>query len=440
MRIAVVVSEFPSLHETFVLDHITGLMDRGHDVDIYATAPTALPKCHDEIKRYGLLDRTVYRESKEFTPPRNPILRTVKAVPLLSRGLLKNPRGTLNSLNVMRLGKEASSLTALYKVAPFLNFGAYDIVHCHGPRYGQFAVFLRQLGAIKGKIVTSFHGYSRRVFAKSGTKQPFDDLFKNGDLFLFCSEHMKQWFDQNSGDGTRMIVQRCGVRTSRFSASKPKPNDSGFVRLLSVGRLVEKKGFEYAIRGIAKVLRSYPKIRYEIAGDGPEKSKLERLITELGVTNNIKLLGWQEREEISRLLGEAHIFLAPSVTSPKGDQEGIPVVLMEAMASGLPVISTYHTGIPEIVNHGESGFLVEERDVEDIADRLTRLMKRRELWQEMGLKGRKHIEEHYNLDRQNDRLVKIYRSLLKHGSAFLFSLALLGSLLQEYLPFFVEIA
>jgi len=210
--------------------------------------------------------------------------------------------------------------------------------------------------------------------------------------------------------------------------------------LLSVGRLVEKKGFEYAIRGIAKVLRSYPKIRYEIAGDGPEKSKLERLITELGVTNNIKLLGWQEREEISRLLGEAHIFLAPSVTSPKGDQEGIPVVLMEAMASGLPVISTYHTGIPEIVNHGESGFLVEERDVEDIADRLTRLMKRRELWQEMGLKGRKHIEEHYNLDRQNDRLVKIYRSLLKHGSAFLFSLALLGSLLQEYLPFFVEIA
>jgi colanic acid/amylovoran biosynthesis glycosyltransferase len=102
----------------------------------------------------------------------------------------------------------------------------------------------------------------------------------------------------------------------------------------------------------------------------------------------------------------------PSVVSAAGDQEGIPVVLMEAMASGLPVVSTYHTGIPELVSDGESGMLVAEGDADAIADRLNYLLSHREVWLEMGDKGRKHIEKYYNLDKQNDRIVEIYRSLL----------------------------
>ena len=101
---------------------------------------------------------------------------------------------------------------------------------------------------------------------------------------------------------------------------------------------------------------------------------------------------------------------------------------MEAMASRLPVISTHHTGIPEIVHDGESGFLVPEKDLEAIAERLNYLIKDRQVWHTMGEKGRKHIEEHYNLDKQNDRLIEIYRSLLKPGSMFISSLAWLLSL------------
>jgi colanic acid/amylovoran biosynthesis glycosyltransferase len=112
---------------------------------------------------------------------------------------------------------------------------------------------------------------------------------------------------------------------------------------------------------------------------------------------------------------ECDIFLAPSVTSQSGDQEGIPVVLYEAMALALPVISTWHTGIPEVVQDGESSFLVAERDVDAIADRLTHLMKHPESWRQMGQQGRKHIEQFNNLDRQNDRLVEIYQCLLKQG-------------------------
>jgi colanic acid/amylovoran biosynthesis glycosyltransferase len=411
MKVAIFVLEFPSLNETFILDHITGLIDRGHDVHIYATAPENLPKVHEDVNTYDVLRRTIYRDSAKFTMPRQKSLRALKGSALLAAGLLNNPRAALNSLNVFRLGKEAARLGALYKTAPFFKFGSYDIVHCHFPENGQLAIYLRELGAITGHIVTSFHGYKRQYFTHERRSRVFDDLFKKGDLFLTCSEHMKQWYDQMSGVGGKILVHRYGVQINRFLPSPLPSYNRGEVRLLSVGRLVEKKGFEYAIRGVATILRVFPMLRYAIAGDGPERSNLERLIMELGVGSNVRLLGWQERAEVVRLFDQAHIFLAPSVTSQQGDQEGIPLVVHEAMAVGLPVVSTRHTGIPELVQDGESGFLVAERDVNGIADRLTYLINHPETWREMGQKGRKHIVEFNNLDTQNDRLVEIYRYL-----------------------------
>jgi colanic acid/amylovoran biosynthesis glycosyltransferase len=412
LRVAILMSEFPSLNETFILDHITGLIDRGHAVHIYATGPENVPKVHEDVLSYKLLDRTIYRDSPKFAIPRNKVRRSLKATVLLVQGLLKNPRATLTSLNIVRFGKGAASLMTLYRGAPFFNSYKYDIVHCHFPENGQLAVFLRDIGAINGKIVTSFHGYKRPYIESKSQNHVFDDLFTKGDLFLSCSDHMKQWFDRAGWGGGKIIVHRYGVHVNRFFPSKSPSHNHGQVRLLSVGRLVEKKGFEYAIKGVAKILHVFPTIQYDIAGDGPERTKLEKLITKLGVGRNIRLHGWQERAEVLQLFGQANLFLAPSVTSHDGDQEGIPLVLHEAMALGLPVISTCHTGIPELVQDGESGFLVAERDVDGIADRLTHLMKHPETWPEMGQKGRKHIEEFNNLDRQNDRLIDIYQLLM----------------------------
>lgn len=418
MKIAIIISEFPSLNETFILDHITSLIDRGHDVDIYATAPKGEPKTHQEIESYNLLGRTVYRDSKKFTMPHNRLLRALKGTTLLATGLVKNPRATLNSINVFRLGKAAASLAALYQAAPFIRESAdYDIVHCHFPENGELAVFLRDVGAIKGKIITTFHSYHVPYFAK-GPCRLFPNLFKKGDLFLTSGEHSKRWFDGVGWGGDKMIVHRYAVPLRLFPASKLRPKDNGEVRLLSVGRLVEKKGLKYAIMGVAKILRQFPNIRYEIAGNGRLRSSLERLIAELGAANHIRLLGWKDREEVLQLLRQAHIFLAPCITSDDGDQEMGPVVILEAMASGLPVVSTRHTGIPEFVRDGESGFLVGERDPEGIADKLSYLLKNPDTAHEMGERGRKHIEDHHDLDKQTDRLLEIYRSLLEERFPF----------------------
>ena len=146
----------------------------------------------------------------------------------------------------------------------------------------------------------------------------------------------------------------------------------------------------------------------------------------------LRLLGWRDRTEILRLYEQSHIFLAPSVTSEDGDQEGIPVVLHEAMASGMPIISTRHTGIPELVDDGESGFLVPERDPDAIADRLTYLIEDPERLNGMGQRGRRHIEENNNMDKQIDRLIEIYRLLLE--DRFPFPTIQQEPLLDAYIP------
>ena len=184
------------------------------------------------------------------------------------------------------------------------------------------------------------------------------------------------------------------------------------INILTVARLVEKKSVHYGIEAVAKVVKRYPFVQYEIAGDGPLKGDLVGLIDKLDINENVKLLGWKQQNEISELMSHADILLAPSVTGKEGDQEGIPVVLMEAMARGLPVISTYHSGIPELVQDGRSGFLVRERDIDALAEKLEHLITHPEMRDQMGAEGRKYVEENYNIDKLNDRLVEIYEEIL----------------------------
>ena len=135
------------------------------------------------------------------------------------------------------------------------------------------------------------------------------------------------------------------------------------------------------------------------------------MIEERDLNEHVHLLGWKSHEEVIRLLQGAHILVAPSVTAKDGDQEGIPNAIKEAMALGLPVIGTQHSGIPEIVEDGVSGFLVPERDVDVLADRLSFLIDHSEKWAGMGRAGRARVERHYDVKILNDRLVELYKQV-----------------------------
>ena len=210
----------------------------------------------------------------------------------------------------------------------------------------------------------------------------------------------------------KIIVHRMGIDVEKFEFSERRK--TGTIKILSVGRLVEKKGHEYAIKALAKVVNKNGKnIIYRIVGDGPLKDKLMSLAEELRIEDCVEFMGNVEDEELLKLYKESHIFILPSVTASDGDQEGIPVVLMEAQAMGLPVISTYHSGIPEVVIDGKSGFLVPEKDVDALAEKMEFLVEHPELWSEMGWYGREFVEKHYDIRKLNKRLVEIYLNLIR---------------------------
>src|SRR5260221_9703606 len=202
-----------------------------------------------------------------------------------------------------------------------------------------------------------------------------------------------------------------GTDLKRFSFKERTLDSTGAIRLVTVARLTEKKGLEYSIRAVAKLSQRFKKLKYNIIGDGDLRSELTQLIEALGVGSTVHLLGWKTQEEVQVLLDQSHVFVLASVESRNGDIEGLPMVLQEAQAMGLPVVCTRHSGLPEGILDGKSGFLVPERDVNALADCLADLISHPEAWPEMGRKGRAFVEIEHDLNKRNDALVELYRQL-----------------------------
>lgn len=417
MKIAFLVGAFPKLSETFILNQITGLIDRGHQVDIFADSPSREPFVHDDIRKYDLMNHTFhfYHGACALTIPVNKTARVLKAVTVLIRNFRKKPSCILKSLNFFKYGKEAASLSLLYKAATFLNKESYDIVCCHFGSNGILGARLKDIGAVSGNVVTVFHGADMSRAIRNKGEKLYRGLFRKGDLFLPVSQRWKDELIRLGCEREKIVVHRMGIDTRKFAFSPRVKTGQGRLTILSVARLVEKKGIEYGIRTVAKLTTKYPELEYRIIGDGPLSSSLERLIDTLNVREQVKLLGWMPQEQIKEAMTAADILLAPSVTAQDGDQEGIPVSLMEALALGMPVLTTRHSGIPELVQDGKSGFLLEERDIDSLAERMSYLCDHPEIWHEMGEAGRSYVEENYDIHKLNDRLVSLFGALC-HGT------------------------
>ena len=390
MRIAFIVNEFPALSQTFVLNQITGLIDRGHKVDIYANKPANQSRIHFDVEKYNLSERTCY-----WHMPDNFFIRVLKHIaPLL-----------------VNYHKSHCFLQRLSRY--FLGHQQYDIVHCHMGPNAITGMHLQDTGILKSRLITTFYGYDVSSYIKKSGRHVYDQLFKKGDLCIPISEHMKCQLISLGCNEKKIILHRIGVDTKRFSFRPCRLPKDGIVRVISIARLIEKKGIEYGIRAVASIIKRNKKIEYNIIGDGPLKDQLQRLVHELGITSSVKFFGWKEQQEIVGMLNIGDILLAPSVTGKDGDQEGIPVAIMEAMAIGLPVLATKHSGIPELIEDGISGFLVPERDVDALAEKLNYLADYPEIWQGMGRAGRAFVEKHHDIDKLNDMLIGIYNQLIK---------------------------
>ncbi len=409
MRIAFFLGIFPALSETFVIDQITGLIDRGHEVDIYATGKPDNPKMHASVSKYNLLDRTYYRPSM----PENFFVRYLKGLWLFLVNFFRDPQLLIRSLNVFRYGKPAASLRYFYCAIPFLGRSpSYDILHCHFGMHGLIGLYMRNLGALSGKLVTTFHGYDVNGAPRKFGQDLYQQLFQTGDLYTVNTTFTADKALALGCPQEKLIKLPIGVNLSEYPAqAHPFPPQQP-IEILTVGRLVEKKGIEYSIKAVAKAIASHANLRYRIVGEGPLRTSLEELINQLGLSDQIQLVGGKTKEEVRQLYAKAHIFILSSVTAANGDQEGQGLVLQEAQAMGIPVLSTLHNGIPDGILDGKTGFLVPERDIDALAEKLQYLIEHPEAHAVMGKAGRAFIETHYDIDKLNNHLVLAYQALL----------------------------
>lgn len=403
MKIAFVLSEFPSVSETFVLNQITGLIDRGHLVHIYAGRPRKIGALHPDIRKYGLLEQTVYYRE---IPAKGRLLKSAFA---LSGIFLKKPLFFLYGIRTIFHNQRTLGLGTLYKISPFIGNGPYDIIFCHFGPNGNIGLLLKRAG-FKGKLAVVFHGYDMTNFIAQNGQDSYKYLSANGDLFLPISETWKHELISLGFDKRKILVHRMGVDTEKFRY-RPRTMNGKQISILSVARLVEKKGLRYAIEAVSKIMNKYRNVIYRIAGDGPLRKELDGFIRELNAEDRIKILGWKSQDEIIKLMDNAHIYLAPSITASDGGKEGIPVAIMEAMAQGIPVLSTFHSGIPELIEDGKSGLLVPEGDANALALKLDYLLSNPQVWQALSLAGRTRIKEDFDIRQLNHTLQKVLQGL-----------------------------
>ena len=418
MRIAFFVDQFPCLSETFILNQITGLIDRAHEVDIYCDRPTDTEKMHPEVEQYRLLERRYYLRIRRNTP-RTIVWRYLKGIYLLLGNFNRAPRIILKSFNFLkynrdRYGDLAGCFKPLFLMLPILRQAPYDIIQCHYGRNGLKAILLKDLGVIDSKIITTFHGHDLSSILERDGDRIYDYLFQRGDLLQpICDRWAKKLIALGCSP-QKINIHPMGVDTNQFIPSLQPSPDSEPIVIISIARLVEMKGLSYGIEAIAQLLVNQPQLQleYRIIGDGVLKTKLERQIKQLHLEKQVKLLGWQNCAEVQKIMAQADLVLAPSITSQAGDCEGIPVCLMETMAQGIPAIASESGGIPELVEDGVTGYLVPEKSVAIVCDRLERLVNNSRLRQQMGQAGRDKVLKNYNIDLLCDRLVDTYQQLI----------------------------
>jgi colanic acid/amylovoran biosynthesis glycosyltransferase len=411
MHIAVLVDRFPALSETFVLNQITGLIDRGHHVEIFARGRREEIH-HPDVDKYALLQRTRYWPEL----PKQKGRRWLRGAGFLAAEARVRPRVAASALNVRRYGRQASSMNLAYAIQSVESSRRFDVIHCHFGENGIVGMALREMGVLEGALVTSFYGYDVSSYLRRAGEDVYSTLWKQGDLFLPVSNAFRQRLTELKCDPARIVVHRMGIDGSRFRFRARSLPADGVTRLVSVSRLVEKKGIEYAIRAVAQLCEAGRRIVYTVVGEGPLKDSLNALIKQLGVGDVVRMVGRKPQPEVIEILEASHVVVVPSVVAADGDIEGTPAVLMEAMAMGLPAVATRHSGIPEVVHDGISGVLVRERDTADLAGAIAQMVDRSDTWASLGQAGSDHIARHHDIETLNDSLVTLYQTVLDRAS------------------------
>lgn len=364
MKVGFFLLKFPLSSETFVLNQITAFIDMGFEVEIVALQKGDTQNTHAAWTKYNLAARTRWLQDE----PQGKVAKLRHRASQTLRGIHR--KNTWQALNLKRYGAESRNLILSAICGQVVTPLHADVFIAHFGLAGVTAAKLRELGVIRGKIATIFHGIdiSSRDVLNHYTPE-YQQLFRRGDLMLPISDLWAGRLQKMGCPREKIAVSRMGVDMTRFSP-RPVKAPATPLEIISVARLTEKKGLHVAIEACRQLKEQGVAFRYRILGIGPWERRLRTLIEQYQLEDVVEMPGFKPSHEVKAILDDADVFLLPSVTGADGDMEGIPVALMEAMAVGIPVVSTLHSGIPELVEADKSGWLVPENDARALAQRL----------------------------------------------------------------------
>jgi len=239
------------------------------------------------------------------------------------------------------------------------------LIHSHFGHMGCYNVNLKQ--RMKLPMVTTFYGWDMSFLPLVGWGVRYVPLFSVGDCFVVEGSQMKRRLAELGCPEEKIRIIHIGADLNRFEYRERRIEDRDKVIMLFCGRLIEKKGLEYALKALALIKDQRKDVELRVIGDGPLKDHVMGLVRALKLGDVVKLLGYLSYAETKKEMDNAHILVQPSVTAENGETEGgAPTVLIEAQASGMPILASSHADIPEVVLDGRSGLLSEERDVDTL--------------------------------------------------------------------------
>jgi glycosyltransferase involved in cell wall biosynthesis len=262
-------------------------------------------------------------------------------------------------------------------------------------------------------VVLSFHGADAQVDHDSPVYAEISRrVLARVSLILARSESIARRIESLGGDPAKIRLHRTGVPLGEIPFTQRTPPADGKWRCVQACRLIAKKGLRTSLRAFAALARENPGSTFAIAGEGPMLEELRALAAELGIADAVTFPGFLSQADLRQLYADSHLFLHPSEIGPDGDQEGIPNSMLEAMASGLPVLATRHGGIPEAVEEGHSGLLVEERDHEALAAALLALTRNSARYEAMSRAASDRVRAHFDIEAQTRVLESYYREAI----------------------------
>jgi glycosyltransferase involved in cell wall biosynthesis/Ser/Thr protein kinase RdoA (MazF antagonist) len=412
--VAYIMSRFPMLTETFILREMLELERQGVPLEVFPLLRQRAPVRHAEIEQLAA--------EIHYTPFVSPGIISANL-----RFLLRGPgrylrlfwsvlRGNWGSANLF-VGALGIFPKSVY-FARLVEEKGIVHVHAHFATHPALsALIISELTGVGFSFTAHAHDIflHERMLAQKVEKAAFVVAISrlNKDHLLTRAPHVAL-------DNIKVV--HCGVELDKYGSrngpqSGRRATSDGPFTAVCVASLQPYKGIKYLIRACAQVVRRMPEFRCMVIGEGPDRAELEALVVDLDLQETVQLLGSKPQHEVAALLGDADLFVQPSVVAPSGQMDGIPVALMEAMASRLPVVSTRVSAIPELVADGDNGLLVPPADSAALADAIVSLCNDPELRRRLGSRGRERVAAEFELRRNVAELRALFTKAAQDGGA-----------------------